>query len=99
MPALDRYREWEAPSALVHAVECLWTRDDGGEVGSRLVVPDNCADVILEIAPTREIVNAYVVGTMTRPLELAPAPLAYLGVRFSARVAGADTGGVWRRPP
>lgn len=84
MPGAGDYRERGVPAALAHALECLWTRSVTARSGAppHVVVPDNCADVILELSPDGDIARAYVVGTMTRPLPVKARPGAYIGLRF-----------------
>lgn len=78
------YREDAPVAALEPAVACLWSRGlpGAGDTAPRVIIPDNCADVILEVAPDGDLLDAYVVGTMSRPVAVAPRPVRYLGVRF-----------------
>lgn len=46
------------------------------------VVPDNCADIILHVAPDDEVLQASVVGTMTRPMAMRSRPTTFVGARF-----------------
>jgi AraC-like DNA-binding protein len=82
------------------AVVCLWTRDvlDGDPAARHTVVPDNCADIILRIAPDGAIGAADVVGPMSLPVVVPELRAGvHLGVRFRPgwapslfRVAGRD---------
>lgn len=78
------YREWAPPAALAAAVECLWTHGGGndGDEEVRLVPPDNCADLLLEVYPDGSVASVSVVGAMTRPLAAAGGPHALVGLRF-----------------
>lgn len=77
-----RYAEHAPGAALAPYVECFWTaRADAPPPRPSRVLPDGCADVIVDLAGARP--RAYVVGTMRRALVVPPAPRAdIVSVRF-----------------
>lgn len=77
------YREWAPPAALAGAVACVWSHAGGAITeGERRVLPDNCADILLELGPDGEVLDASVVGTMTRALMVPSGGPRMLGLRF-----------------
>jgi AraC-like DNA-binding protein len=47
-------------------------------------VPDNCADIIWRVSPAGDVLDAFVVGPMSRPFALSGAITGhYIGVRFT----------------
>jgi AraC-like DNA-binding protein len=76
-----RYAEHAPDLALAPYVECFWTmRADEAAPAPGRVIPDGCADVIVDLAGEP---RAYVVGTMRRALLVPPAPRTDLvSVRF-----------------
>lgn len=93
MPAAT-YLEIPPSPATAAWVECFWYRRPSPATGTtpvQRVLPDGCADVILDLAHAAEgRAHALVVGTMRRPLVRQPvAEEAFLGVRFRpGRAAG-----------
>jgi uncharacterized protein DUF6597 len=72
------YREARPSPSLARWVDRYWTRTGDGAVLSR-ILPDGCADVIFDV----DAADGFVVGTMTTPLIIPPAPAAPLfGIRF-----------------
>ena len=73
------YTEVPPPALLREWVECFWTRPASASAAVHRVLPDGCADIVVNL----EEADAYAVGTMTRPLLLEGdrAP-AMIGVRF-----------------
>jgi AraC-like DNA-binding protein len=73
---------------LVAFVQCFWTGDVVEDFAAR-IVPDGCADIIFFMR-AGELVDAQVVGVMTRP-HVVPlgAGLSLFGVRFLPGMAGA----------
>lgn len=63
---------------------CIWTRGRGAfradEV--RVVPPDNCGDIILEVDDDGGLASCSVVGAMTRPLVPSTSPHHVMGIRF-----------------
>jgi AraC-like DNA-binding protein len=83
------YDEFLPPAALAGAIECFWTiTGEFGQPRRNRVVPDGCADIILDLAPAagdRRRPPGLVVGTMTRPLVGdVHGRVSLLGVRFRA---------------
>ena len=76
-----RYAEHAPGAALAPYVECFWTaRADAAPPRPSRVLPDGCADVIVDLAGAP---RAYVVGTMRRALVVPPAPRTdIVSVRF-----------------
>lgn len=73
------YREIDPAPALRPWVECFWSRVDEAGAGEQRVLPDGCADLVFDLHDGASIV----VGTMTKPLVIAPqAASEFLGVRF-----------------
>lgn len=83
MPA-PGYREFRPPAHLRSGVECFWSNELPESPIEQIgwVVPDNCADIIMQLTSDDEIIQAYVVGTMTRPMAMRSRPVRFLGVRF-----------------
>jgi AraC-like DNA-binding protein len=86
MPAAT-YLEIPPSAATAAWVECFWYRRPAPVTGTtpvQRVLPDGCADVILDLTHAAEgRAHALVVGTMRRPLVRQPvAGEAFLGVRF-----------------
>lgn len=86
-----RYREHAPHAALARHVECYWTLDGrltGRESRTHAVLPDGCMDVLFSLGDPPVTGRgpgeaASVIGTMTRPLEVAYAGRVRLvGVRF-----------------
>jgi len=97
------YAEHPAPPDLREYVACFWTRlapaiaTDAGAI--HRVLPDGCVDIVLGFGRAGEasaagISEALGVGSMTRPLLIAPsaAPKLYVGVRFRPGYAFAALG-------
>jgi AraC-like DNA-binding protein len=82
--AAPGYHEFRPPAHLRSGVACFWSNDFPRESVDRVgwVVPDNCADIMLQVSPDDEILKAYIVGTMTRPIEMRGRPVRFLGARF-----------------
>ncbi|MGZ8833141.1 MAG: DUF6597 domain-containing transcriptional factor [Thermoanaerobaculia bacterium] len=71
------YAENRPPAALRDVVECFWTSDATAQPAT--ILPDGCADIIFDV----DSEEAFVVGTMTRPLVVPPDKLGKrFGVRF-----------------
>ncbi|MBW3671493.1 MAG: helix-turn-helix transcriptional regulator [Acidobacteria bacterium] len=75
---MTAYREWTPPSDLSPLIECLWTRSDNGGRGSATILPDGCIDLIIDTLSG----EAFLVGTMTRPLEVEAARRDLTAIRF-----------------
>jgi AraC-like DNA-binding protein len=83
------YREIPPPPGLDGAIECFWTISvDCATARPNRVVPDGCADIILDLDPEaagQRRPAPSVVGTMTRPLVFqVVGRVSLLGVRFRA---------------
>ncbi len=73
------YLEIRPAAALEPWVECFWSRVDDGSAGEHRVLPDGCADLVFDLTDG----EGTAVGTMTRPLLMAPrAQSEFFGVRF-----------------
>jgi AraC-like DNA-binding protein len=73
------YTEHLPAAPLRKYVECYWTRDGRASDAVHRVLPDGCADVILDLRGG----HAFAVGTMTAPLLFrANGPSDFFGVRF-----------------
>lgn len=87
-PALS-YREYAPHPRLARYVECYWSSIgsiDPVAPLSRRVLPDGCMDVIVGLSPGASTSgdSAFVVGTMTRPLNVTHSgPVHFLAVRFN----------------
>ncbi|HUF26222.1 MAG TPA: AraC family transcriptional regulator [Gemmatimonadaceae bacterium] len=107
MPAAPSYVEHPPPPALRAMVECIWTRQPpptGMPPVHHRVLPDGCADLILELgraasadgAPgglSCDLGAAYFVGAMTRPIVVRPdGPTWFVGVRCRRGAARALLG-------
>jgi AraC-like DNA-binding protein len=81
------YREIRPPSHLTGFVECFWVSEPDRD-GSRRVLPDGCLDILF-ISRGRELVDARVVGAMTRFCDVSlRAGESMLGIRFHPGMAG-----------
>ncbi|MCU0633946.1 MAG: AraC family transcriptional regulator [Gemmatimonadaceae bacterium] len=78
--ALGTYREWAPPAALASVVACAWEVQAGAPGGS--VPPDNCADVLVHLAPDRSVLAVRAVGVMTQPITVPATDVRVVGVRF-----------------
>lgn len=74
------YRESPPPPTLADRVAALWCADASSRAG--VVVPDNCADVVLLLHPDGSVAEAMAVGPMTRPVSIPPRATLAMGVRF-----------------
>jgi hypothetical protein len=75
-----RYAEHAPDAALAPWVECFWTADADAPGAPNRVLPDGCADVIVDLAGEP---HAYVVGTMSRAVVVpAAARTTLVSVRF-----------------
>lgn len=89
------YREHAPGPAMRPFVACYWTSFGSGLDAREpsLVLPDGSLDVIIDLrSPSARSYGPreplYVMGAMTRPLVLPPAPLeAFIGVRFRPGMA------------
>ena len=93
------YREWAPPAALRPVLACLWTRVVPGRVpgpgpgltsalGSELVLPDGCTDLIWERGG-----GAFVAGPDTGPVPTLLAPgTVFAAVRFRPGAGGQALG-------
>lgn len=82
--AAPGYREFRPPAHLRSGVACFWSNEFNEDSVGRTewVVPDNCADIMLQLSPDDEVLDAYIVGTMTRPLAMQARPIRFVGARF-----------------
>lgn len=82
------YHEITPSPNLAPFVECFWTGDIIKDFSAR-VLPDGCADILFTTR-NNELIDAQVVGVMTRP-HVVPltAGTSLLGVRFHPGMAGA----------
>ena len=95
-------REWEPSPNVLRAVASIWRRDSqpgGTSVADRVIVPDNCADIVVALDERLQPCSSFVVGPMTVPLSLAQDPPArYAGIRFRSgwisRILGIDAADV-----
>jgi AraC-like DNA-binding protein len=92
---IDRheYREHRPRAELLGCVDAFWTRDldDAGDT-SRRVVPDGCADVLIDLSEPGDV-RAFVVGPMTRPIVVElEARSRVVAVRFRPGAARAFAG-------
>lgn len=87
------YREIPPPTSLAEVVECFWTRRSAGSITSpvsSLVLPDGCTDIIFNFGDPpgpglgdRRFLRGYVVGTMSRAIEVSRTGAVDLfGIRF-----------------
>lgn len=81
------YREVAAHSALAASIECVWMRDAGAgthQPAERLVLPDNCSDIIIRLEhETIDRAAVIAVGAMSAPLPVRDDfPGRWVGVRF-----------------
>lgn len=91
-------REWEPSPDVLRAVASIWCRDPqaaGKSVADQIIVPDNCADIVVSLDDRLQPSSAFVVGPMTVPLALAhDQPARYAGIRFRSgwisRILGID---------
>ena len=76
------YNEIAPHRQLQPFLECVWThRSEGGVDSTVRVLPDGCADLILDLTPGCE--TAFWVGTMTKTVVVEGArPRHLLGLRF-----------------
>jgi AraC-like DNA-binding protein len=82
------YREIDPPPDLVPFVDCFWTSAVESESCQR-IVPDGCVDVLF-ISHANQVVDAQVVGAMTRFRDVRlRAGDSLLGVRFQPGMAEA----------
>jgi AraC-like DNA-binding protein len=78
--------ELAPPERLRPWIDAFWTRAGSAAPLRQRVLPDGCADVIIDL----DAAAVSAVGTMTEPLLLdEPRPPAYFGVRFRPGRAGA----------
>lgn len=79
------YREFHPGPAFAGVIECFWTsrlEAAPGFSATHNVLPDGCMDVIFDFRSS-DTSRAFVVGTMTRPLNVnTRGPVEMLGVRF-----------------
>jgi AraC-like DNA-binding protein len=81
------YREIAPAPDLAPFVECFWSSEIESD-GSRRILPDGCVDLLF-FSRGRQIVDAQVVGAMTRFRDVALRSCeAILGVRFHPGMAG-----------
>lgn len=76
------YHERAAHGLADTALECIWEHVGSTEATGHLVIPDNCADILLELEPDGSVADASVVGLMTRPVHVAARPVHMVGLRF-----------------
>lgn len=76
------YHERAANGLADAALECIWTHSGSTAAAGHLVIPDNCADILLELEPDGSVADASVVGVMTRPVHVAARPVHLVGLRF-----------------
>ena len=83
------YTEWAAPTALRHAVVCLWAQvTTSGADRAGLVLPDGCTDLVWEQGR-----GAFVAGPDTGPVPtVMAAGSVMLGVRFRPSAGGPALG-------
>ncbi len=83
------YTEWAAPTALRHAVACLWAQvTTSGADRASLVLPDGCTDLVWEQGR-----GAFVAGPDTGPVPtVMAAGSVMLGVRFRPSAGGPALG-------
>jgi AraC-like DNA-binding protein len=79
------YQEFRPGPTLAESIECFWTSTleaTPGFSATHNVLPDGCMDIIFDFQGTDSL-QAFVVGTMTRPLNVnTRGPVEMLGVRF-----------------
>ena len=83
------YREWPPPADLEAFVECFWSRRMYAEGGAHVVLPDGHIDVLFELEPQA---RGFVVGAMTRPLDVPSRSVQILAVRFKPGAASVFIG-------
>jgi AraC-like DNA-binding protein len=82
------YREIVPVASLASFVECYWTGEVLEDHAAR-ILPDGCADIIF-FAQKKELIDAQVVGVMTRTHSVQlEAGTRLLGIRFQPGMAGA----------
>lgn len=84
-PGMTGYREHAPPDDLRDLVECLWTSTPRGAAHD--VMPDGCLDVLVGFEGG-SLVQAHVVGTMTRPLRVPPGARSFVAARLRPGAAG-----------
>ncbi len=78
----DSYSEQAAPRHATMAVACVWEHRGSTDSRGHLVAPDNCADILLSLAPDGTALGGWVVGVMTAPV-VVPGQAGHLvGLRF-----------------
>jgi AraC-like DNA-binding protein len=84
------YRELPPHPALRPYVDRFWVSEVGADAAPRLILPDGCIDVLVDLDRGAEPVA---VGTMTRAVVFAPrAPVRTVAVRFRPGAAAAFLG-------
>jgi AraC-like DNA-binding protein len=88
VPRRAALREWEPSPHVLRAVASIWYREpQSGDIltTDQVIVPDNCADIVVLLDDQLHPARAYVVGPMTRPLAIADRqPARYAGIRFKS---------------
>jgi AraC-like DNA-binding protein len=83
------YREYAPLQDLAATVDCVWIREDPSGAAprpesERVILPDNCSDILFELAPDgTDVVRAEVIGVMSSAHRVpAGVPARYVGIRF-----------------
>jgi AraC-like DNA-binding protein len=76
------YRERSVAGVANDALACIWEHHGSPSASGHLVIPDNCADILLDLAPDGQVVSASVVGVMTAPRRVPSRPGHLVGLRF-----------------
>ncbi|MBL8958680.1 MAG: helix-turn-helix transcriptional regulator [Gemmatimonadetes bacterium] len=79
---LHTYRERPVDGAASDALACIWEHRGSTHASGHLVIPDNCADILLDLAPDGQVLSAAVVGVMTAPVRVPARPGHLVGLRF-----------------
>ncbi|MBK8248305.1 MAG: helix-turn-helix transcriptional regulator [Gemmatimonadetes bacterium] len=79
---MTSYRERPAVGLAADALECIWEHRGSANESGHLVIPDNCADILLDLAPDGRVLTASVVGVMTEPRRVPSRPGHLVGLRF-----------------
>lgn len=79
---MSEYQEIKPSSSLSAYLECIWYFDSFNTQAKppRVILPDNCIDILFDFSDGPPSYKAYVVGMMTKPIESTRSKL--LALRF-----------------